>query len=203
MSLYPVLSGEMEQLLDEQVQEHLEPDLDVLRALGIFYIFHNDLSQTMREKMFQCNNIVVNIVVRLGQASTRHNLPEGVPITEADVTERDLELSRQILLWHWTSFSLALKARQNILVRPFHLVGASLRILETSANQCDMSLVEWTKLIQIAVDATMSMFSGHDRAQGLSDDDRDKIIQSFERKRRQWLINCPFDLVNGEYVSDG
>lgn len=198
LSLYPVLSGEMEKLLDEQVQDHLEPDIDVLQALSIFYIFHNDLSQAMREKMFQCHNSVVSIVIRLGQASKRHNLPEGVPITEDDVTDRDLELSRQILLWNWLSFTIALKARQNVLVRPFHLVSSSLRILETSANQCDMSLVEWTKLVQIAVDAAFALFNGHDRAQGLSDEDRDKIIQTFERKRRQWLINCPFDLVNGE-----
>lgn len=197
MSLYPVLSGEMEKLLDGQVQEHLEPDIDVLQALSIFYIFHNDLSEPMREKMLQFNRIVVSIVVRLGQASRRHTLPEGVPITEADVTERDLELSRQILLWHWTSFSLALKARQNILVRPFNLVTSSLRIVETSGNQCDMSLVEWIKLIQIAVEAAFALFNGHDREQGLSDEDRDNIIQTFERKRRQWLINCPFDLVNG------
>lgn len=198
LSLYPALSAEMEKLLDDQVQEHLEPDIDVLHALSIFYIFHNDLSQAMREKMFQCHNSVVSIVVRLGQASNRHNMPEGVPITEDDVTGRDLELSRQILLWNWMSFTVALKARQNVLVRPFNLVSTSLRILETSANQCDMSLVEWTRLVQIAVDAAFALFNGHDRAQGLSDEDRDKIIQTFERKRRQWLINCPFDLVNGE-----
>lgn len=197
MSFFPVLSGEMEKLLDEQVQEHLEPDIDVLQGLSIFYIFHNDLSEPMREKMLQFNRIVVTIVVRLGQTSMRHTLPEGVPITEADVTERDLDLSRQILIWHWTSFSLALKARQNILVRPFNLVTSSLRILETSGNQCDMSLVEWIKLIQIAVEAAFALFNGHDREQGLSDEDRDNIIQTFERKRRQWLINCPFDLVNG------
>jgi hypothetical protein len=198
ISLYPTLSGEMEKLLDEQVQEHLDPDLDVVRALGIFYIFHNDLTQQKRGNLFQRSKTVANIVVRYGQASRLHNLPEGVPITEADVTERHLELSRQVLLWHWISFSLALKIRQDMILKPFHLVSSSLRILETSANQCDMSMVQWTKLIQISVDATMALFSGHDRTQGLSDEDRDHIIQTFERKRRQWLINCPFDLVNGE-----
>ena len=204
LSLYAVLSGEMEKLLDEQVQEGLEPELDILQALTIFYIFHNDLAQSAREKMFQSSKIVVTIVIRLGQASKMHNLPEGVPIAEADVTERDLDLSRQILVWHWTSFTLAVKARQNILVRPLNLVMSSLRILETSGSQCDMSLIEWIKLIQIAVEAVFALFNGHvESAEGLSDEGRDSIIQSFERKRRQWLINCPFDLVNGESRGNG
>lgn len=198
LSLYNVLSGEMERLLDEQVQPDLEPDPDVLRALFLFYVFHNHLSQTLRDKLFECNKIVVTLVVRLGQASRIHNLPGGMPINEGEVTERDLELSRQILVWHWTSFSLAVKARENILVRPLSLVSSSLRILETSGSQCDMSLIEWIKLIQIAVDAAYALFDGHDRPEGLSDEERDSIIQTFERKRRQWLINCPFDLVNGE-----
>lgn len=199
LSLNTDLSARMESLLDEQVQEELEPDLDILQALTIFYIFHNDLSQSQRERLFECNRIVVTIVVRLGQASRIHNLPEGVPIPEGDVTERDLDLSRQLLVWHWTSFALAVKARQNILVRPFNLVSSSLRILETSGSQCDMSLIEWIKLTQLSVDAAFALFDGHvERAEGLSDEGRDSIIQSFERKRRQWLINCPFDLVNGE-----
>lgn len=203
LSLYPDLSGDMEKILDEQVQEDLEPDLDVLQALTIFYIFHNDLTQSLRERLFECNKIVVTLVVRLGQASRIHNLPEGVPIPEGDVTESDLDLSRQLLIWHWTSFSLAVKARQNILVRPFNLISSSLRILETSGSQSDMSLIEWIKLVQIAVEAAFALFNGHDRAEGLSDEGRDSIIQSFERKRRQWLINCPFDLVNGESHGDG
>ncbi|KAG8157502.1 hypothetical protein KVR01_012544 [Diaporthe batatas] len=196
LSLYPVLSGEMEKLLDDRVGEHLEPDIDAMQALSIFFIFHNDLSQALREKMFQSHNVMISIIVRLGKASSKHNIPDGIPIDEADVTERDLELSRLTLLWHWLSFTVALKARQNVLIRPFHLVSSSRRILETSSTQCDMSLVQWSKLSQVAVDAALALFDGHDRAQGLSDDDRDKIIQNFERKRRQWLINCPFDLVN-------
>ncbi|KAI7773365.1 hypothetical protein LA080_011101 [Diaporthe eres] len=196
LSLSTDLSSDMEKILDEQVQQDQEPDLDVLQALTIFYIFHNDLTQSMREKLYGSNKVVVAIVIKLGQASRIHNLPEGVPITEADVTEKALDLSRQLLVWHWASFSLAVKAREDILIRPFSLVSSSLRILETSGNQCDMSLVEWIKLIQIAVEAASALFNGHDRAEGLSDEGRDSIIQSFERKCRQWLINCPFDLVN-------
>ncbi|KAG6363878.1 hypothetical protein INS49_008981 [Diaporthe citri] len=196
LSVASVLSSDLEKILDEQVQEDLEPDLDILQALAIFYIFHNDPTQSMRERFFECNKMVVAIVIKLGQASKIHNLPEGVPITEADVTERALDLSRQLCIWHWTSFSLAVKARENILIRPFSLVNSSLRILETSGNQCDMSLIEWIKLIQIAVEGAFALFNGHDRAEGLSDEGRDSIIQYFERKRRQWLINCPFDLVN-------
>lgn len=204
LSVANVLSSDMQKILDEQVQEDLEPDLDILQALTIFYIFHNDLTQSLRERLFECNKIVVTLVVKLGQASRIHNLPEGVPIHEADVTERALDLSRQLCIWHWTSFSLAVKARHNILVRPFSLVTSSLRILETSGNQCDMSLIEWIKLIQIAVEAAFALFNGHvERAEGLSDEGRDSIIQSFERKRRQWLINCPFDLVNGESQGNG
>lgn len=204
LSVANVLTGEMEKILNENVQEDMDPDLEILQALVIFYIFHNDLSEPQRERVFERNKIVVSIVVRLGLASRIHNLPEGVPITEADVTERALDLSRQVLIWHWTSFSLAMKARSNILIRPFNLVSSSLRILETSGSQCDMSLIEWTKLIQIPVEAAFSLFNGHvERPEGLSDEERDGIIQSFERKRRQWLINCPFDLVNGESRDNG
>lgn len=204
LSVACVLSGEMETLLDEHIREDLDPDLDMLQALVIFYIFHNDLSEPLRERVFNRNRIVVTHVVRLGLESRMHTLPEGVPINEAEVTERALDLSRQILIWHWTSFSLAVKARHNILVRPFNLVSSSLRILETSGSQCDMALIEWIKLIQIAVEAAFALFNGHvERAEGLSDEERDSIVQSFDRKRRQWLINCPFDLVNGESMSQG
>lgn len=204
LSLASVLSGEMERLLDEEVREDMEPDLDILRALVIFYIFHNELSEPHRDRIFERNKIVITILVRLGLESRIHNMPEGVPITEAEVTERALDLSRQLLIWHWTSFSLAVKARQNILVRPFSLVSSSLRILETSGNQCDMALIEWIKLIQLAVEAAFALFNGHvERPEGLSDGERDGIIQTFDKKRRQWLINCPFDLVNGEFQDNG
>ncbi|KAK2597515.1 hypothetical protein N8I77_012297 [Diaporthe amygdali] len=197
LSLAPVLAAEMENLLDAQVEVDMEPDLDILQSLTIFYLFHHDLTQSVREKIFRCLRTSVAVVVRLGQESKIHNIPEGMPIAENDVTQRDLDLSRQLLQWHWSSFSLAVKARENLLIRPLNLISTSLRIMETSGSQCDMALVEWSKLIQITVEACLSLFSGHtEGADGLSDEQRENIIRSFERKRKQWLINCPFDLVN-------
>ncbi|KAL1848949.1 hypothetical protein Daus18300_013407 [Diaporthe australafricana] len=197
LSLPPILSREMENLLDSQVQEDLEPDLDILQGLLIFYLYYHDLAQSSRDRLFRCHNLAVAIITKLGQASPIHNNLEGMPVAEDEVTEADLDLSRQLLMWHWTSFLLALKSRENLLIRPFNLISTSLRILETSGSQCDMALVQWTKLVQISLEACLAIFSGHtESAEGLSDEERDSIIRSFERKRRQWLVNCPFDLVN-------
>ncbi|KAI3401486.1 hypothetical protein diail_10920 [Diaporthe ilicicola] len=197
LPLTPTLSGEMESLLDAHVQEELDPDLEILQALVIFYLHYHDLAQPSHDRLYRCHKVSLAIVTRLGQASTIHSATEELPIAEEDVTERDRDLSRQLLTWHWTSFQLAMKARENLLVRPVNLISRSMRILEASGSQCDLALVQWARLVQIALEAALSLFSGHTmNAEGLTDEDRDDIIQSFERRRRQWLVNCPFDLVN-------
>lgn len=141
----------------------------------------------------------IKMAVQMAERSPLHALPESSPMPEDSVTDEDIQLSRELLHWYWASFSLSLKARQSTMLRQTHLVEASVRILEATGDYNDMSLIQWVKLVRIAADAVLALHQGHTQeTAGLSDDQRDGILDTFETKRRQWLVECPFDLVNGK-----
>lgn len=90
-----------------------------------------------------------------------------------------------------------MKVRQPMPLHHIDLVKASLRILQTSHCRHDRCLVQWTKLAHSTSDTGTLLFRGHTlQPNGLSDEGRDAIIKSHEVKMKQWLVTCPFDLVN-------
>lgn len=141
----------------------------------------------------------IKMAVQMAERSPLHALPASSPMSEESVTEGDIQLSRELLHWYWASFSLTVKARQSTMLRQTHLVEASVRILETTQNVNDMSLIQWVNLVRIAAEAVLALHRGHTQeSAGLSDEARDGILGVFEKKRKRWLVECPFDLVNGK-----
>lgn len=200
--LAPVLFSELKEILDARIIPGGEPDLDALQALMSWAIFHNDPVFPLGEHVVEIYALAVQMSIDMAEQSKLHRLPADTPIQDDDVSEYDIQLSRELLHWYWASFSIAFKRRKHFMIRQTHLVDASLRILQIAPNQSDARLVQWIKLVQIAADAVLALHQGHTQeADGLSEKARDEILDLFERKRKQWLVDCPFNLVNGEFLA--
>lgn len=197
--LAPTLFRELKTILDIRIIPGGQPDLDALQALMSWVIFHHDPVFPLGEHMVEMYSIAVQVIVDIAEASKLHSLPADAPLLDDDVSEGDIQLSRELLHWYWASFSIAFKRRTPRMVHQTHLVDASLRILQSTSNQSDARLIQWIKLVQIATDAVLALQHGHtQQVDGLSDEARDVILDSFEKKRKQWLVDCPFHLVNGK-----
>lgn len=202
--LAPVLFSQLKTILDSRVTIGSEPDLDALQALMGWAIFHNNPVFPLGEEVVEIYSLAIKMTVSMAEVSRLHSLSEDIPILDDDVSEGDIQLSRELLHWYWASFFLCFKRRQSTMLSETHLVDASLRILRTTSDQNDARLIQWIKLVQIAADALFALQRGHtQRAGGLSDDARDEILESFEKHRKQWLVDCPFHLVDGKtYISE-
>lgn len=205
LPLAPLLFGELKQLLDARIVPGAAPDLDALQALMNYVSFHYDPIFPLGEHVLHIYRTAVAIVVRLAEASPVHSLPPNAPLAEPNLTGDHLRLSRELLHWYWASFSLSIKSRQSSMLRKTDLVDASLRVLRIAGTQHDMFLAEWIKMARIGADTALALHRGHTSqgSDGLSDEARDEILDAFEKRRKQWLVECPFDLVNGEYCADG
>lgn len=198
--LAPMLFSELKEILDARITPGGEPDLDALQALMSWAMFHNDPVFPMGEHVVETYALAVQMAIDMAERSNLHRLPADTLIQDDDVSEHDIQLSRELLHWYWASFSIAFKRRKHFMIRQTHLVDASLRILQVAPNQSDARLIQWIKLIRIAADAVLALHDGHtQKAEGLSEEARDEILESFEKKRKQWLVDCPFYLVNGEF----
>lgn len=199
LSLAPTLFGELKKILDERIVDSAEPDLDALQAFINYVTFHYDPVFPLGEQLLGNYRTAVAMVVQMAEASRIHNLPHDAPIAEEDVTDEDIQLSRELLHWYWASFSLTMKSRKSSMLRKTHLVEASLRVLQIAGTQQDLFLTEWIKMARIGADTAVALHQGHTQASaGLSDEARDRILDTFEKRRKQWLVECPFDLVNGQ-----
>ncbi|KAJ4393837.1 hypothetical protein N0V93_003052 [Gnomoniopsis smithogilvyi] len=197
--LAPALFRELKAILDTHIISGGEPNLDALQALTSWAIFHNDPVFPLGEHAVEMYGIAVQMAVNMAEVSKLHSLPADAPIRDEDVSEVDIQLSRELLHWYWASFAIAFKKRKPRMIRQTHLVDASLRILQTTPNQSDARLIQYIKLVQIATDAVLALQHGHtQQVDGLSAEERDGILKSFEKKRKQWLVDCPFHLVNGK-----
>lgn len=198
--LAPVLFSELKEILDARITPGGEPDLDALQALMNWAIFHNDPVFPLGEHVVEIYALAVQMAVEMAEQSKVHNLPADTPIQDDDVSEYDIQLSRELLHWYWASFSIAFKRRKHFMIRQTHMVDASLRILQSAPSRSDARLIQWIKLVRIAADAVLALHDGHtQKAEGLSEEERDEILESFEKKRKQWLVDCPFYLVNGQF----
>lgn len=198
LPLAPMLFGELKSVLDARLVPDAEPDLDALQALMNYVSFHYDPVFPLGEQLLQTYRTAIAMAVQMAESSRIHNLPRDVPILEQDVTDEHVQLSRELLHWYWASFSLAIKSRSASMLRKTNLVEASLRVLQIAGTQNDMFLTEWIKMARIAADTVLALHKGHTQAlDGLSDEARDEILDTFEKRRKKWLVECPFDLVNG------
>lgn len=140
----------------------------------------------------------MKMLVQMAEDTDMYQLSSSSSIPEERITEDIIQLSRELLRWYWVSFSLSVKSRQSTMLRHTHLVEASMQILKTTQKYNDACLIEWAKLVQIEADAVLALYRGHTQSTtGLDDEARDSIIDDLERKRRTWLVECPFDLVSG------
>lgn len=197
--LAPTLFRELKAILDIRINSGGEPDLDALQALMSWAIFHNDPVFPLGEHMVEMYSVAAQMAVDMAEVSKLHALPPDAPILDDDISEDDIQLSRELLHWYWASFSIAFKRRKPRMISQTHIVDASLRILQKTSSQSDARLIQWIKLVQIATDAVLALQHGHtQQVDGLSDEARDGILESFEKNRRQWLVDCPFHLVNGK-----
>lgn len=199
LDLAPMLFGELKTFLDERIISGAEPDLDALQAFMNYVSFHYDPALAREEQLMQAFHTAIDMAVQMTRASRIHSLPEDADIADDDMTDEVIQLSRDLLFCYWASFSLTIKIRRPSMLLRTGLVGMSVRVLQTTGNQHDMLLIEWAKLARIGAETVLSLHRGHTQnVDGLSDEARDEIINSFEKKRRQWLVECPFNLVNGE-----
>lgn len=197
--LAPVLFSELKEILDARIIPGGVSDLDALQALMSWAIFHNDPVFPLGEHVVETYALAVQMVVEMAEQSKMHRLPADAPMQDDDVSEYDIQLSRELLHWYWASFSIAFKRRKHFMIRQTQLVDAGLRILQVAPNQSDARLVQWIKLVRIAADAVLALHHGHtQKAEGLSEEVREEILEKFENQRKQWLVDCPFHLVNGE-----
>lgn len=200
LSLAPMLFAELKQILDARIVPGAEPDLDALQALMNYVSFHYDPVFPLGEQVLHIYRTAVAMAVAMAEASRLHNVPPDAPLAEQDLTDEDVRLSRELLHWYWASFSLSIKSRQSSMLKKTDLVEASLRILRIAGTQHDMFLTEWIKMVRIGADTALALHRGHTQgADGLSDEARDDILNTFEKRRKQWLVECPFHLVNGGY----
>lgn len=196
--LAPVLFGEMKKILDSRISSEAEPDLDALQALMIYVAFHYGPVSSMGDQMMKIYGAAMSMAVKMAEASEIHRLPDDTAVSEDDVADEDMQLAREILHWYWASVTLLIKSRQDITMRLIRFVNPSLRVVRMSHRYQDMRLTQWTRLVQIAGDTVLALHRGHTKETGgLSDEARDGILESFERRRKQWLVECPFDIVNG------
>lgn len=204
LSLAPMLFGEMKRVLDGRITSGAAPDLDALQALMNYTTFHYDPVLPLGKHMLGVWGAAIRMVVQMAQASPLHALPPPSAEEDSDVVARlvaddDVQLARELLHWYWASFSLTIKNRQSTMLHQTHLVEASVRVLQTTQSHHDMCLVEWVRLVRIAAEAVLALHRGHtEESAGLSDEARDGILDEFERKRKRWLVECPFDFVNGK-----
>lgn len=202
LPLAPLLFGELKKILDQRITPSADPDLDALQALMIYVSFHYDPVFPLGEQLLPIYRTAVAMAVSMAEASRIHSIPIDEPLAEEDVTEADVQLSRELCHWYWASFSLAIKSRTSSMLRKTNLVEASLRVLRIAGTQADLFLMEWIKMARIGADTAVALHSGHtgQGEHGLSDEARDEILDGFERRRKKWLVECPFDLVNGEWM---
>lgn len=73
-----------------------------------------------------------------------------------------------------------------------------MRIIDKSTELADRCLAAWVKLAHLAQDAATTLFRAHTSYYGLTDEGRDVIVDEFEEKLRQWMVDCPIDIMNGE-----
>lgn len=197
--LAPMLFSELKEILDARITLGGLPDLDALQAIMSWAIFHNDPVFPLGERVVEMYALAIQMVIEMAEQSKMHCLPADAPIQDDDVSEYDIQLSRELLHWYWASFSIAFKRRKHFMIRQTHLVDASVRILQVAPNQSDARLIQWIKLVRIAADAVLALHHGHtQKPEGLSAEARDEILETFESQRKQWLVDCPFHLVNGE-----
>lgn len=197
--LAPVLFSQLKKILDARITPGGGPDLDALQALTNWAIFHNDPVFPLGDHAVERYSLAIQMAVDMAEASKLHSLPDDAPLSDTDISSNDVQLSRELLHWYWGSFSLAIKRRRPTMLRRTKLVEASLRILKTAQDPDDAHLIQWIKLVQIAAEAVLALYWGHtQQAGGLSGEARDTILESFEKRRRQWLVDCPFHLVNGK-----
>lgn len=224
LPLAPMLFGEMKRILDARLgsihnRHHgnnddesaaaaaaADPaaDLDALQAFTNYTYFHYDPVSPIGGELLGLWATAIRTVVRMAETTAPFPiLPEDPTITDTTtaraVTAGDVQLARELLHWYWASFSLTVKNRRGTMLRQTRLVEAGVRVLRTTQSRHDMCLVEWVRLVRIAAEAVLALHRGHTQeAVGLSDEARDRILDEFERKRKQWLVDCPFDIVNGE-----
>lgn len=205
LSLAPVLFGEMKRILDGRITSGAAPDLDALQALMNYCTFHYDPVLPLGEHLMGIWGAAMRMVVQMAEASPLGHvlpLPDENGDAVADLAARDddvVQLARELLHWYWASFSLTVKNRQSTMLRQTHLVESSLRVLQTTQCHHDMCLVQWVRLVRIAAEAVLALHQGHTKeTAGLSDEARDEILDVFEKKRKMWLVDCPFDFVNGK-----
>lgn len=152
----------------------------------------------MGAQLLSVYGAAVKMLVQMAEDTKMYHLSSSFSITEDEITDDDIQLARELLRWYWVSFSLSVKSRQSTMLHQAHLVEASMRILKTTQNNNDACLIEWIKLVQIEAEAVLALYHGHTQStSGLGDEARDRIIDDLERKRRHWLVECPFDLVSG------
>ena len=89
-----------------------------------------------------------------------------------------------------------MKVRQPMMLRYNRLVRQSMRIVEKSPEHADRCLASWVKLAHLAQDATTTLFRAHTSHYGLNDEGRDVIIEEFEEKMQEWIVNVPMDIMN-------
>lgn len=200
LPLAPMLFAELKQVLDARIVPGAEPDLDALQALINYVSFHHDPVFPLGKQVLHIYRTAVAMVVQMAEASPLHKVPPDTPLADQDLTDDHVLLSRELLHWYWASFSLSIKSRQSSMLTKTNLVEASLRILQLVGAQHDMFLTEWIKMVRIGADTALDLHRGHTQgADGLSDEARDDILSTFEKRRKQWLVECPFHLVNGQY----
>lgn len=202
VSLAPKLFGEMKQVLDQRITSGAPPDIDALQALINYTIFHFDPVHPLGRHMLGVWSTAIHMVVQMAESSGLRALPppaQDGSLEGTSLADDDVQLARELLRWHWASLSLTVKNRQSTMLRQTELIEASIRALQTTQNRHDMCLVEWTRLARIAAETVLALHHGHTQeAGGLSDVARDEILEEFERRRKRWLVECPFDFVNGE-----
>lgn len=206
LALAPVLFGEMHVLLNGRLPEHSSqpPTIDLLQGLMNYTTFHYEAAFPLVQQLLGVFHAGVSMALSMAATSKLHMLPDVSSISEDDITDDDIQLSRELLRWYWFSLTVLLKSRQaqlpqTYMLRQSHLLEASYRILETTHNNSDLSLLQWINLVKVVVEAIRALYRGHTQTLGgLSGEARDEILMKFEKEWKKWLVECPFDLVNGK-----
>lgn len=85
-----------------------------------------------------------------------------------------------------------------MMLRYNRLVRQSMRIIERSPEHADRRLAAWVKLAHLAQDAATTLFRAHTSYYGLTDEGRDVIVDEFEERLGQWMVDCPMEIMNGK-----
>ena len=97
------LHVEMNRIIEERLTPEAQPSLEILQALQNFVFHHHEPTYPNQRHFLQHSYVAVRMVVSLGQSSKVHML-ETLELPEDLIDEYAMELSRDLLIWYWSSF---------------------------------------------------------------------------------------------------